>query len=83
MFMEIERRSPPQKWVSRGQTGKTGKLKPVAAGRLQFRAETVTYARGAEAGSSKSFDETQGLLRKLQLHGRQPRAGGVQLLGQP
>jgi signal transduction histidine kinase len=67
MYLETERRSQPQKWVSRGQASKKVKSQPVEAAGLRRRAEDARQARAPEADLQLSGEETQRLLKKLQV----------------
>ena len=65
MYMELERRREPQKWVSRSRAAEGGKKQHVESAEMQRRAEGASQA--PEAGLSLSYHEARGLLEKLQV----------------
>ena len=67
MYLEIERRREPQKWVKRTQSTRIGKNQLVQAAGMQRREEDLTPTETPQAGLTLSYDEARGLIGKLQL----------------
>ena len=65
MYMELERRRAPQKWVSSSRAAEVGKKQRVESAEMQRRLEGAPQA--PEAGLTLSYLEARGLLEKLQV----------------